>query len=314
MTTDPPTPRPIQERDRLPLRALLNDVFRRSRGITDQDFLDDFPLPFAAANNQNCRVIVEEGRIVSHAALWERELIAEGSRLKVGVIIGVATEAPFRRRGHAAALMRDLQQTLHEEQYDIGLLWTGVPDFYRKLGWETVLPHGHVIELTPTQNRPQPADACRIVPFTADEHLEGVMALHEREPVCFARTRDDYRKLLALPKVCVWVALRESAVSAYLVHGCALNKRGFVEYGGRLEDLCALTGHVLQAQESPEAIPLLAFHTRPDLVAWAASMNVSTRPMESSKGFGHEMIYVVAPARVPASLCERLFVWGLDHA
>jgi len=314
MTTDLPTPRPMQDEDRLPLRDLLNDVFRRSRGITDQNFLDDFPLPFSVVNHSNCRVIVEEGRIVSHAALWERELIADGSRLKIGVIIGVATDSGFRRRGHAAALMRDLQQTLHEEQYDIGLLWTGVPDFYRKLGWETVLPRGHVVEIIAGPNWLQAAADCRIVPYAGDEHLEGVTALHEQEPIRFARTRDEYRALFSLPKVPVWVAVRESKVSAYLAHGCALNKRGIVEYAGQLDDLCALAGHVLQAQESPEAIPLLAYHTRPDLFAWAESMKFSSRPLESSKGFGHEMIYVVDPRRVPAALCERMFVWGLDHA
>ena len=41
-------PRPLQPGELPRLGALLNDIFRHSRGVHDQDILRDFPLTFAA--------------------------------------------------------------------------------------------------------------------------------------------------------------------------------------------------------------------------------------------------------------------------
>ena len=70
--------RPAKTDDLVPLAELLNEVFRRSRGIADQDVITDFPLVFSESNRCNCRMILCDGRVVSHAALWPRELTVQG--------------------------------------------------------------------------------------------------------------------------------------------------------------------------------------------------------------------------------------------
>src|SRR5262245_23916204 len=110
-------PRPVHP-DELPLVGeLLNDVFRRARGVDDQNVLEDFPLTFAPENLANCRVIAADGRPVSHAAVWPRQLVVDGRRLKLGVITLVATHPAYRHRGFAARLMDQLQALMAEERY-----------------------------------------------------------------------------------------------------------------------------------------------------------------------------------------------------
>ena len=314
------TPRPIQEDDLAELAELLNGIFRLPRGIADQSMLTDFPLVFPPSNFRNSRVIVRDDRLVSHAAMWPRDLIVadnasdQPDALKAAVIVAVATLPEHRMQGHAADLMRDLQQTLHDEEYDLGILWTGVPDFYRKLGWETVTPPGSMATIDPTRLKARPAHSYEVAPYDPARHLDGVMRLHERERVRFARSRHDYQNLLSLPKVPVSVAMQNSQVAAYLVHGQAVNKRGFTEYGGELPGITALICHAMQGDAEPTAIPLHLFPVRPDLAQWAQSVNLTIAPLMSSKGIGHEMIYPVRPERISRQVRERLFVWGLEHA
>ena len=296
------------------LGELLDDVFRRSKGVTDQSQLTDFPLVFAPSNYHNSRVIVEDGRIVSHSALWQRELIVDGERLKAGVIVSVATHPHYRLRGHAAALMRDLQSTLRTQAYDLAMLWTSVPDFYRKLGWETVVPRGSIVTVN-SRSVPAPIEGpYEFARFDPARHLDDVITLHELEPVRFARSRDEALKLLTLPKVDVWVATRDAHVVAFLVDAQAINKRGLIEYGGESDGIAALVGYVLKSHPATSDVQWMLYPTRPDLVRWADSINLPSRPLKSSKGFADEMILPVRPASISARVREQLFVWGLDWA
>ena len=297
------------------LSDLLDDVFRNSRGVNDQHIFTDFPLVFAPFNHHNCRVIIEDGKVVSHAALWERELVLEDIRLKVGEIVVVATHPDYRLRGYASSLMRDLQATMQDENYDMGVLWTGVPDFYRKLGWETISPRGWIVEMAgsqlPTADSRSKFETC---PYNGTRHLDGIIVLHERERLRFARSRDDFATLLTLPKVNVWVATRNEEVLAYLVCGDAVNKRGIIEYGGDLDGILTLIAHVLKKQPSAANTCILVYHVHPDLIAKFKACGMRMRPLKSSKGDGYEMIYVVNPSRITPRVCEQLFVWGLDYA
>ena len=309
-----PEPRTTRHGDITALGELLDDVFRRSRGVTDQSQLTDFPLVFRPTNYANSRVIVEDGRIVSHAVLWPRQLFVAGRRLNAAVIVSVATHLDYRRRGYAAMLMRDLQNTLHDDDYDLAILWTSVPDFYCKLGWEVVSPRG-MIATVDAESFPRPDDeSCEIVAFEPARHLDDVMAIHDRETVRLDRSRDDALKLLTLPKIQVWVATRDSRVVAYLVNAGACNKRGLIEYGGHLAQVTALVRHVLESQPATTALDWMLFPSRPDLAQWVESVGLTSRPLESSKGSGYEMILPVRPASLPRDVRDQLFVWGLDWA
>ena len=307
-------PRATEPDDISELGQLLDDVFRRSKGIIDQSQLTDFPLVFSPTNFSNSRVIVEDGRIVSHAALWPRELIIDGQRLKAAVIVSVATQPDYRLRGHAATLVRDLQRTLQADDFDLAILWTAVPDFYLKLGWEVVTPGGTIATVN-AQTLPPAADRpTEIASFDPQRHLDDVIAIHDQESVRFERHRDEALKLLTLPKVNVWVATRNEEVVGYLVHADACNKRGLIEYGGSLESVTELVRHVVVSDAARPSLEWMLYPSRPDLARWAESKGLACRPLESSKGFGFEMILPVKPARLSQHVREQLFVWGLEWA
>lgn len=308
-----PTIRTTREEDLPFLADLLDGIFRRSRGIMDQSMLTDFPLVFAPANWRNGRVVYQDDRLVAHAALWRREAVIHGERLVIGVLVSVATHPDYRQRGYAAEAVMSLQAQMVEEEYDLGLLWTGVPDFYRKLNWEPVERLGTTIALQPARLAQEwPADVA-IARFDP-QHATAVYEMHERESIRFLRSPQESRTLLDLPKIDTWIATRAGHVVGYLVHATGCNKRGLIEYGGELDAIVALACHVTRRQPASTELSLLAYHVRPDLIDWARELGLPLAPLHSSKGFGHEMILSVRRDRISTDHCTQLFAWGLDHA
>jgi N-acetylglutamate synthase-like GNAT family acetyltransferase len=306
-------PRPVRIEDLPRLGQLLDDVFRRSRGVFDQSQLTDFPLVFDPSNLANCQLIEMDGLVVSHAALWPRELICDGRQFQAAVVVSVATHTGYRNRGLAASLMRVLHERLHERAYDLAILWTAVPDFYCKLGWRTVVPRGMIVDLDRANADRISTSGYECRPYDAARHLDRLLEIYGEQPVRLARNRSEAERLFALPKVPVWVATRGGQVGAYVCQGRAINKRGVTEYGGKLDGILALLRHIADSMPAEETIPLLAYHTRPDLLDWVRASGLPARPLSSSKGANHEMIYIVRQS-VPVDLLDRIFVWGMDHA
>src|SRR5262245_56618683 len=314
-----PTIRPTREEDLPFLADLLDGIFRRSRGILDQSMLTDFPLVFAPANWRNGRVVYQDDRRVAHAALWPRKTVIHGQRMVVGVLACVATHPDYRHRGYAAQAVMSLQAQMALEEYDLGLLWTAVPDFYRKLNWELVENRGTTISLEPARlPLAWPAEVAGPVDVVIERfdphHAADVYEMHEREAIRFLRSPQESRTLLDLPKIETWVATRARQVVGYLVHATGCNKRGLIEYGGELDAIVTLVCHVTRRQGPSAALPLLAYHVRPDLIDRAQQLGLPLAPLHSSKRFGHEMILRVRSDRVSRDHWSQLFAWGLDHA
>jgi aminoglycoside 2'-N-acetyltransferase I len=77
----------------------------------------------------------EDGQIVSHGAVVERQLEVDGTPIRTGYVEAVATWPQQQRRGHATLVMRELNAAIRES-YPLGALSTPVPSFYERLGWE----------------------------------------------------------------------------------------------------------------------------------------------------------------------------------
>src|SRR5262245_7299931 len=306
--------RPVRVED-LPLVGdLLDDVFRRSRGVFDQSQLTDFPLVFAAQNVGHNRLISEDGLVVSHAALWPREFLCDGQKFKTAIVACVATHPKYRHRGYAASLMRSLQQQLDDDSYDFAILWTAVPDFYHQLGWQLVTPRGVLVALTRALAQRVAPGGFQCLPFDSSIHLDAVQGIYNQNAVRLSRDRYQAERLFSLPKVSTWVAARDEQVVAYVCHAQAINKQGITEYGGELDGIMTLLGHISASLKNDQRLPLLIYPSRPDLAARARELGWPTQPLPSSKGSNHEMVYEVSHGRLPAEVRDRLFVWGLDHA
>ena len=81
-------------------------------------------------------VFVEDGSaIVSHAAVVERALLLDEVPLRTGYVEGVATHPHRRRRGHAATVMRKVNEII-SSSFELGALSTEVPELYLQHAWE----------------------------------------------------------------------------------------------------------------------------------------------------------------------------------
>jgi len=300
-------PRPAAPDDLPQIIDLLDTIFRREKGINDQSVLTDFPLLFAEENLRNCRVIERDGRIVSHAAVWPRMFDFKGRAIGVGIIMLVATETESRRQGLAAELMRDLQAAMPGLGCQLGLLWTGMPEFYQTLGWKTVDTPGWIASGSSTNGDRR----LQVVDFDPSRHLDSVDRLHRSHLPHSRRTLHESARLLTLPKCPVLVGEADGVAVAYLVDGRATNKRGLIEYAGNAHDIWELVQHVASSR-GPQR--LLVFPTHVELAGIALEADWSIEPLRSSKGIGDEMLLVLDETLANTGLLEQFFCWGLDLA
>jgi len=82
------------------------------------------------------RVLVKvDGRVVSHVHLTEREIRLGSARLTMNGVMWVGTLPEYRGLGFAQNLMRLADGRARETGAAVQALTTGMPQFYRPLGW-----------------------------------------------------------------------------------------------------------------------------------------------------------------------------------
>ncbi|MFP5333356.1 MAG: GNAT family N-acetyltransferase [Acidimicrobiia bacterium] len=80
-------------------------------------------------------VVVEGGRVISHAAVVERTIWVGDAPYRTGYVEAVATEPSLQGLGHGTAVMRQAGEWIRE-RYELGCLGTGEHRFYERLGWQ----------------------------------------------------------------------------------------------------------------------------------------------------------------------------------
>jgi aminoglycoside 2'-N-acetyltransferase I len=99
----------------------------------------------------------EGADLVGHASVVQRRLLYDGRALRTGYVEGVAVSPRHRRRGHASALMTELERIIRRA-YDLGAL--GATDeavaLYERHGWRAW--QGPLSALTPAGITPTPGE------------------------------------------------------------------------------------------------------------------------------------------------------------
>lgn len=109
------------------LQALLAEAYgNASEAFTDQDW--------DHARGGVHFILDEEGAVVAHASVVERELHAGDHQLATGYVEAVATRPVHQRRGYGSAVMRRVTDHI-DRTFPLGALDTGKPRFYERLGW-----------------------------------------------------------------------------------------------------------------------------------------------------------------------------------
>ena len=72
---------------------------------------------------------------VSHAAVVPRAICVDGQPFQAGYVEGVATRPSRQREGLASLVMAEVSRQV-QGRFELGVLSTGLHDFYQRFGWE----------------------------------------------------------------------------------------------------------------------------------------------------------------------------------
>lgn len=163
--------------------ALTPQLRRALRSMLDAAYDGDFSDHDWAHALGGTHVWVEgPAGPISHASVVPRMLTVGGRRCRIGYVEAVATAAPDRGRGLATAVMRRADDLIREF-YELGVLSTGAPEFYERLGWERW--RGPSFVMTPAGREPTPADDGGLMVLQADAStaidLDGAIVADWRE-------------------------------------------------------------------------------------------------------------------------------------
>ena len=110
------------------IRELLRAAFQfDGEGFTDDDW--------EHASGGPHFLLEQAGAVLAYASVALRELQADGRPLRAGYVEAVATRPDVQGHGHGTD-RRAGGQRAHSGRIELGALSTGIPDFYRRLGWE----------------------------------------------------------------------------------------------------------------------------------------------------------------------------------
>ncbi len=187
---------------------LVNEVFMT--GLDAPPVLGKFfPQLFNEHNLENLRVMVEDGKPISHVGIWEGDLVVYGSWFKVGMIGCVCTHQDYRGRGFASALMKDAFAKMGRDGVDVAFV-TGFRSLYRRVGYvEAGRVHVYHISAGTLGSR---KERFQVVPYTPDK-VQELVGIYQREPVRYRRTLEDWKLLLERDLHCQDILLRTFAAA-----------------------------------------------------------------------------------------------------
>jgi len=205
------------------------------------DYFRTLALKDPLFDYENVFVARSDGRIVSHVQVFPKVVRIAGARVWMGGIGGVATDPDYRGRGLASDLLRMATGSMVRRGMETSILFTGIHDFYRKLGWETATGiNGYKIS-TEKDLEEAPEYKCR--EFTLDD-LGQVSAIYEtqnsRRDFTVVRSEEVWKLQLKFPQAPspvedlsgFVVAEKEGRVAAYtrlgvsVWMGCTITEGG----------------------------------------------------------------------------------------
>jgi len=132
-TLEGPRPPRLAEHDAL--LDMVNTIFRTSRGQAPT-IGRDWAHVYTADNLANVSVIFDAGKPVASTGVWANDVVIGDVQVRVGGINTVGTLPDYRLRGLGSQVVLAAHQTMRDLGCLVGLLSTGIADWYRRLGWE----------------------------------------------------------------------------------------------------------------------------------------------------------------------------------
>jgi len=168
------------------LDELLSAVFRP--GLIEQ-----YPHIYTPENAPNLRVVVKNGKVVSHIGTIRRHASILGCTVKVASLGGVGTLPEHRGQGYATALFADTLRACREDGVDFVLV-SGYRKLYHRYGcryvgrdWNFTLPRARAVDFIDDELTVRPART---------QDVPAMASLYRREPVRWLRPPSDFHSAL----------------------------------------------------------------------------------------------------------------------
>lgn len=269
---------------------------------------EEYPLVLSAADTRYSYCMKRGERLCSHANLWPRRVVDPQGRelFRIGLVGNVATDPELQGQGLMKQLMAELSDVARSEQLDALILWSDLTQFYHKLGFSSVGKEFRFGFHSLTKNPPMAADI-QVNPSLDDELLDQMIAIRPSVPLTLERSRDEFRTLLRIPWLDVFVWQKAGRLKAYAISGKGYDMLGVIHEWGVADqrDLKALVHFVAGYLELEQTLLLgpgsLSEGLRKELKSFASQ----------SEKLPMALIKCIKPG-LRAEDFQDLFVWGCD--
>ncbi len=242
---------------------LANEVFLSWRG--SPPIMENlFPQLFNNRNLGNLRVIVKDGKPVSHVGVWNGDLLIHGSWFKVGMVGCVCTRPDYRGRGYASALVEDAFIKMRKDGVDLVLV-SGFRSLYKRAG---CVEAGKVhIYHVPSGKMRSREENLRITEYE-EGHISDLIEIYQREPLRYRRSLEDFRLLAERGFRCsdiplkIYLAMTRFGPVAYVAMALFPWEEvlRIVEYAGPRSVILHLIGNVFRIKEVDSVVLTVPFH------------------------------------------------------
>lgn len=235
------------EGPRIPQESELGSIHRflneQLRPTADWSIANEYPTALGRSNIHNMRMITEGEQIISYALLKPMIVRTPHVILKVGAIGSVVTEGQHRGRGYSTQIISACLEEARLQSCDIAVLWTGLHDFYRKLGFELAGYEESFIINQPLQVPPAQLTYKKSTQIAA----EAILRLYQQHTVQTHRSLEDIQKYLRIPNANVYTAWGPNGkLEAFAVEGKGADLPNYIhEWAGSLPALLSLFNFIL---------------------------------------------------------------------
>lgn len=234
------------ERDWPEVIRFLNTNLRPGRAWSIEQ---EYPSAFATSNRHNMRIIVENGRILSHAVFRPMIIKTPMGIFKAAGIGSVVTAPNERGRGLSTKIIESCLEGAAAADCDFAILWTDLFDFYRRMDFELAGSEVCVVLKQEGWNFDSKSDykfldSNKIAPET-------ILRLYQTHTVSSHRTQEEIRQSLAIPNTRISTAWdQQGRMAAYAVIGKGADLDGYIhEWGGSVSAIMGLLEHLLKVEK-----------------------------------------------------------------
>ena len=274
-------PRPAKPEELIDIADLVNSVFNIKPG-SPSILMDLFPQLFNVDNLENLRVILYDGKPISHVGIWEGELLIYGCCFKVGMIGSVCTHPSYRGRGYASALVRDAFSKMRRDDVDLVLV-SGFRNLYKMAG---CVEAGKVYTYNIQRGKLDlDLDGINVIHYDEDL-LEDLIEIYHREPVRYRRSLEEFKVLLErglkYGDLKIYAATDGAGLLAYVAIESFLNKNvpTMIEYAGPRSVVLYMIEEILKIL-NVNAIKLIVPHQDLEMLHLLEKRNVEKTSSEA---------------------------------